>query len=123
MKTLQQRRLEFLNEMVAYYSEDTSRRASDRNRSYYRLPNSNNKCAIGRYISDEDYNNNPELDTNYALADDYMVLALLPENVRRLGGNFLYEVQTLHDENTYWNNGLTTDGLKEVERIKSEYCE
>lgn len=122
MKTIKQQRLEFLNETVSYYSADTSRRAISANEDcdYYQA-DTGNKCAIGRHINFQDYKNNNIEDG--VLVTDYIVFALLPESVRRLGKYFLNTVQVLHDMDYYWEgNSLSDIGKQEVNKIIKSYC-
>lgn len=112
MKTIKQQRLDFLNETIAYYSEDTSRRAIDSlGYCIYYDRNTGNKCAIGRYINYKDYLSN-DLDVGHTV-DEYYVFALLPEEIKRLGKDFLKQVQILHDDSYSWlDEGLSEIGKK-----------
>ena len=122
MKTIKQQRLDFLNETVAYYSADTSRRAMSANKDcYYYQADTGNKCAIGRHINFQDYKNN-EIEHGVPVAY-YIVFALLPESVRRLGKDFLSKVQILHDGDDYWYfNSLSDKGKQKVNSLIDSYC-
>ena len=102
--------------MIAYYSEDVNRRATDDNNScYYLNKNTGNKCAIGRYIINEDvshffggYKKLIEIYPN-----------CLPKEIKKLGVMFLSHVQFLHDDKEYWNKtGLTPKGIVKLNIIK-----
>lgn len=115
-------REEFLNEMVAYYSEDVSRRSVGTNDlgqhiCYYKK---NNKCcAIGRYIPDDKYDD--IMEGKGVTAD--AVLRKLPQEIINLGIYFLEECQFLHDGNKYWDtSGLTNFGLEKYNQILQDYC-
>lgn len=115
-------RQEFLDEMVAYYSEDTNRRAVIRDpidghttSCQYKNYDCGTACAIGRYIPDAKYNYRIEGDSVAAPE----ILALLPEEIQRMGAYFLGEVQNLHDIDACWDkNGLTVEGHRRYECIK-----
>ncbi len=125
-KTIKQRRLEFLDETVAFYSEDTSRRALQNRACKYRTDDGK-KCAIGRVIPDELYT--PAIDalknsSVYYIIDNPNLCYIIPLSIRELGANFLFKVQRFHDMDHYWGpvSGLTSDGLNEYNAIKLEYC-
>ena len=114
---LAERRALFLDDLVAYYSEDTSRRAFDKTtEEYFYRSEDGSRCAIGRYISDDVYgSNNLEGHTCDTL------LGYLPSYIAALGGTFLRECQILHDKNEHWDEkGLTALGATRVEYIKSQ---
>ena len=53
----------------------------------------------------------------------YIVFALLPESVRRLGKDFLSKVQILHDGDDYWYfNSLSDKGKQKVNSLIDSYC-
>lgn len=121
-KTLEQKRLDFLNDTVSYYSADTSRRCFrvitgntgyTFNRCMYRY--NGKTCAIGRHIADDQYH--PTIEG--CSVKQQTVFNLLPLNVQELGEHFLIDIQTLHDIDSYWESesGLTEEGAKAVEKI------
>lgn len=117
-KTIEEHRLEFLNETIQYYSEDTSRRAINEksNRCRYRTSDGR-KCAVGRHIPDDKYNINIE---SYPIRE---VMERLPIEIQELGDKFLLKMQGLHDYVPYWDhNGLTEMGEHCVNDIINEYC-
>lgn len=115
--SLQQRQLKFLKEMIAYYSEDVNRRATNETTGacYYLDKNTGNKCAIGRYIINE---NSLEFSGNYKkLINSYP--NCIPENIKSLGDEFLSHIQHLHDSNFYWDDsGLRDEGVERIKYIK-----
>lgn len=124
MKSIKEQRLDFLNETVKYYSEDTSRRAvADDGYCEYLIQETGNKCAIGRHIKLQDYLNNKNK-LEGSIVEDYIVFALLPEEVRRLGKEFLSRVQMFHDNKYYWNTdkGLTSKGEERLAFIINCFC-
>lgn len=122
MKTIKQQRLDLLNETVSYYSEDINKRAIKDNFCYYYQADTGHKCAIGRHINYQDYLNN-KLDEGFTVKE-YYIFALLPEHIRRLNEDFLYEVQRLHDGEDYWDvNGLSDKGKYKVLCITNSYCQ
>lgn len=124
MKTIQERRLEFLEDTVKYYSEDVSRRAIDRSPGkkppcQYKTRDGR-KCAIGRHILDEKYSS--DLEGKFA----HQVLHTVKKEIAELGSNFLSYIQNLHDHEDNWdleNNKLSITGIKLIESIKIEYCQ
>jgi hypothetical protein len=124
MKTIQQRRLEFLNETVNYYSEDTSRRAltTDKDGHNYceYCTKDGRRCAIGRVLN-IDYQTSLSIHNRSVDAD--VVYELVPDEIKELGRLFLSELQVLHDTDNCWDsNGLTNAGKRRVELIKLDYC-
>lgn len=114
MKTIEQRRKEFLDETVEFYSEDVSRRAiNEIGKCRYRM-NNGNKCAIGRWIPDEKYKLSLE-----GTSCNSEMLKILPDEIQELGCKFLWMVQQLHDRPQHWNKeGLTEEGKKYIKEIK-----
>lgn len=109
-----QTKLELLENTIAYYSEDTSRRALEDGTCQY-LTDSGNKCAIGREVRTH------ELDDikNQDVSD---IHHLLPYRLKRMGLSFLMAIQHLHDTNHYWDaNGLTTSGKSKVSYVKTKF--
>lgn len=121
-KTLEQRRLDFLEETVAYYAEDPKRRAVEtiighttKTRCRYRTEDGR-KCAIGRHIPDEKYD--PIMEGRSASHEG--ILCLLPTEISSLGDVFLNRVQGLHDNDECWDiRGLTSGGEEILERLRT----
>lgn len=116
-KTIEQRRLEFLEDTVKFYSEDVSRRAKDGDMCCYRTADGR-ACAIGRHISDD----KTARDLGSAIVFSRRVFDALPKEIQELGQGFLSAVQDLHDGDIFWQEGgLSEKGDEYVEKIKSEY--
>lgn len=116
-KSIYKRRREFLEEGVAFYSEDVSRRATERRSCFYRAENGN-KCFIGRWIPDDKYDKDMEgkVITNW-------LVSILPTHISELGLEFLSMCQALHDGCDNWgNNGLTGDGVDYRDTILNGCC-
>lgn len=118
MTERQKERLEFLEETVKFYSEDTSRRSITADGCLYKNPENDNKCAIGRHIPKELYSKSFENKT----------FASLPSKIRRLpifknlGEDFLAEIQYLHDADPCWDKkGISKTGKNFVNIIKEKY--
>lgn len=113
--------LEFLEDTIKYYSEDTSRRATkiiDNHPFCVYRSEDGRKCAIGRWILDEDYSRSLEENNASTLKSR----EVLPEWLSKFDGEFLDEVQALHDGNQYWDyDGLTRQGKKRVILIMEIY--
>lgn len=124
MKTIESRRLEFLEDTVRYYSEDVLRRAVSKTGKCQYKTEDGRKCAIGRHIiKDKDCE-------AFDMSKDNTVQEIirknpdcLPEHVKELGVVFLINIQKLHDSRLYWNdNGISQEGKQEIEVIKREHC-
>ena len=105
---LKERKLKLLEETLAYYEEDPSRRAiggEDNTHCSYRLQCEDGtvkKCAIGRLIPDHLYDSIIEGCTVMGLYGDGMIYKVLPKEYSDLGSYFLDTLQQLHDFDTYW---------------------
>lgn len=120
-----ERQLTFLDETVAFYSEDVTRRALNPKfvgysedikepRCCYRTEDGKS-CGVGRHIPDVNYNEGLE---GKSVLDKAVFAAVEPE-VAELGQGFLSRIQGLHDSQVSWNdNGLTGYGLSSVENFK-----
>lgn len=106
---------EFLEDTVAFYSADTSRRAVGDNGINCRYRTSDGrKCAIGRFISDENYDKSIEGCGVRVLDNGY-----LPVWMNKLDKDFIGLVQSLHDSYSFWSkNGLNSFGKSEHKRLK-----
>ncbi len=123
MNELQQRRLDFFNETVAYYSEDPIGRravAIDNDRyqpsitCFYRTEGGR-KCAIGRHIPDDKYDSIME----GVSIQGPMIQAALLQEVLALGADFLREVQYFHDREDNWTStGLSEQGMVAAHQIR-----
>lgn len=121
-------RLAFLEDTIAYYSADVSRRAASVYEGCCYRTSDGRKCAIGRHIPDDKYVE----DIENKAANYTDVLALLPLEVAALSTSsytfnrthydFLHDVQRLHDHGEYWNiTGLSEYGVSQVNVIKQRY--
>jgi len=108
---------EIIDETVAYYCEDVSRRALRSGNCCY-ITDDGRMCAVGRCLTQEGleqynnctfgYNNEmlPYLKEEYQIDDDY----------------FWEDLQYLHDKKWYWDDiGLTKQGEEYVELLHSKY--
>lgn len=121
---IKQKRLEFLNETVAYYSEDVTRRSKSMTYCYYDGKNAGGctgeGCAIGRKLTPE---KRAYLDKEYPNQSVSSVIDELPEYMQDMGVSFLRDIQGLHDNDSFWSEkGLTEGGKLLVESIKKKYC-
>lgn len=107
-------KLEILEETVAFYSEDTSRRAIMDGTCRY-LTDDGKRCAYGRCLIPEKYTPKWENKSCYAIHNDEN----LQEEYRGHSISFWEHIQSLHDNLNYWNNeGLTKSGVYRVHEIK-----
>jgi len=121
MNELQQRQLDFLEDTVKYYSEDTSRRAVTISGSCFYRTDDGRKCAIGRHIPDELYDVSIE---NKGICS-IIGFECISDELKELNLLFLMDVQELHDIDGYWisGEGLSTEGGKWVDYIKRRIIE
>lgn len=126
-------KLEFLNDTIRYYNEDTNRRCVDHNNCYY-SPNSCGKqdisegCAIGRFLDADTkklfdrVQGDSFCGIKGILDSKKSRIKLLPIWMQGFDPDFLLAVQALHDTDAYWDkDGLTEFGLQRVNNIKKEY--
>jgi hypothetical protein len=120
MTTIEERRLNFLNEKLGYFIEDPSRRAYNQETGcMYWDKSTGNKCLIGREIPEEKYNE--QYEGNVVRSNE--IFNLLPESIQGLGITFLCRCQGLHDEEAYWTDtGLSERGLTKLADIKEIFC-
>jgi hypothetical protein len=127
MTTIEERRLNFINEKLGYFIEDPSRRAYNQKTEscMYWDKSTGNKCLIGMEIPKEKYNKAYEgksLTFENSLRKN-SVFDLLPVEVQELGVYFLKRCQCLHDEESYWDeDGLSDRGESKLASIKAKYC-
>ena|SRR5437899_12894836 len=122
MTELQQKQLAFLEDTVKYYSEDTSRRATVRQRCRY-ITDDGRKCAIGRHLPDNLCKDLQEIaDTESGSVSNRNIFEKLPEDLKYLGVAFLEEMQGLHDRESEWGSqGLSKEGENTLMGIKRVY--
>ena len=120
-------KLEILEEIVNYYSEDTNRRAVEGLACEYITPD-NRRCAVGLCLID------PTIMPSAAIND--------PQLVEEIGSNhfqesilenfepeyriddvsFWSQLQKLHDNKHNWDNkGLTSEGNIYYDQLKKKY--
>ena len=124
-EALRQARLAFLEDTIQYYSEDTSRRATQKGADGYVCcryrTTDGRKCGIGRHIPDDKYIESME----GKAADAAIIMEALPVDIQNLGGLFLSAIQLLHDVDGHWDmwkeKGLTDAGKAAVDDIKEQY--
>jgi hypothetical protein len=109
-KSIKQLQLEFLEEMVEYYSADPKKRRNYNETieacQYHPASEESEGCAIGRKVSKRLAK---KLDNFIGLGDDdgtsvkcNGIFKLLPQKLQRLGKRFLIDIQDFHDEKDYW---------------------
>lgn len=125
---LRQKRREFLDDTVMYYSADVSRRAvvaidgpkdgEPKSACKYRTSDGR-KCAVGRHVHDDAYD---ILMEGHSINTEAMK-KYLPEKILSLGIDFLQEIQQLHDCDDNWNDkGISLQGKTVAETMMSQYC-
>lgn len=126
MTTIEERRLNFLNEKLGYFIEDPSRRAynTETESCMYWDKSTGNKCLIGMEISEDKYDESFEKKAVTCNEQGKnTIFDLLPVNVQELGIYFLSACQLLHDEKSYWTeDGLSSSGKSELAHVKGVFC-
>lgn len=107
---------DFLNDMYCYYSMNPHMRAAnDKGTCFYRQKCADGtikKCAIGRHISDELYNEG--LETRGV--DDIAVSQVAP-SLSNLYNSFLRDVQMFHDNPRMWEIKLNTTRIAKYHEL------
>ena len=109
-------KIEIIEETVAYYSEDTTRRGYEYGECLY-MTEGGKKCAVGRCMND--YALGKLKGVVEAVDDLENFQVLLKPEYRGHSIRFWGALQGLHDANKNWNVfGLTSVGKVEVEELK-----
>lgn len=118
IKDKKERMRAILDDTVEYYSEDTSRRCFEPGYGcFYR--SEGKKCAIGRFIPDENYS--LEMEEEGATTIISRFHNCLPPEIEELPSKFLGNLQFFHDNAFNWGEeGLTGQGKESVEFLKKE---
>jgi hypothetical protein len=119
MKSIKEKQIDFLNDTVEYYSEDTSRRSIGigMGTCMYYDERDGKCCAIGRFIEDKKLSKELDDEDNSSVNNNNVFL-LLPLSLQELGQKFLYDIQSLHDQDSKWDeNGITPSGTELVNLI------
>jgi hypothetical protein len=113
---------QIIDETVAFYSEDTSRRSynSDINNCLYLGPNGT-KCAYSRCWKEGVYSPDMEQKTPHELSiHGYEPDSIVQEQYKGHSDEFWFNLQQLHDDTNCWDEkGLTSKGTIFVEKLKS----
>jgi len=130
-KTVEENRLEVLDDTVAYYSKDVKRLNYTHMREIRYSPKHTGKqgisegCSIGRLMPPE---LQEQLDEKAVFfigvpPNDIHAFSQLPKDLQKLGLKFIISLQWLHDHHVNWTkNGLSQTGKNIVAEIKSNYC-
>jgi len=94
--SIKQRRIKLIKDTYKFYSENpdkvsVKREKYDKISCYYKSPDGN-KCAVGRFIPDDEY--------SFHFENEYASNLLSKFNVhlQKLGSTFLNRLQKLHDD-------------------------
>lgn len=116
-------KLEIINEVVAHFSEDPSRRATNCSGDCVYRTEDGRACAVGMFIQDSCYVPSYEgisADALLHAGNDEMLL----EDYRGHGITFWLDLQLLHDCPDYWNSeGLTDLGREYLQEIVEIWTE
>jgi|TARA_R110000744_G_scaffold22119_1_gene56825 hypothetical protein len=94
---------ELLNNTIAFYSEDVTRRAYDEEGGqcmYY--TKDGRTCAIGRELKSPSTFGVKSGETDGSIGSPAL-MGELPKRLRDMGASFLDDIQGLHDSERYWN--------------------
>lgn len=113
---------QIIDETVAYYSEDIGRRAvNEVGGCVYFHGKTGNMCAVGRCANEPKYLN-PDLFFT-SLSDTLSDEEIFKTEYQGHEPEFWAELQKLHDNKRYWNDGgLTEYGQKTVQRLKERFA-
>jgi len=115
MKTIEQKRLEFLEETIAHFNINNRGLNAKGDCSY------TDGCAIGRHLPKELCEYIDQLEWSSVGNPD--VISLLPADMQKLGTYFLVGVQALHGNPEAWDTeGLTDAGKSQAQKIRNQYC-
>ena len=110
-------KVEIINETVAFYSADTTRRSKNKDGFCVYAGPDGRKCAYSRCWKEGVYNTEYE-DKGPNNADIPEPDNLLQEKYKGHSAQFWLSIQRLHDNDKNWNpNGLTEEGKLSVERL------
>jgi hypothetical protein len=114
--------IELIDETVAYYSQDTSRRAVDKN-GFCEYKIGDKMCAVGRCVLKKKNTRLAGGVNNICKAGHKINLeSILKAKYKGLPQLLWIEIQSIHDVCSYWdNNGLTTEGQKRVNELKDKW--
>tara|TARA_Y100000401_G_C8224713_1_gene175093 strand:- start:229 stop:642 length:414 start_codon:yes stop_codon:yes gene_type:complete len=124
-------KLELLEDTVKYYSEDTSRRAVVNNNECMYTTKEGQHCAVGRWLQDY-YKTTGWIDNEGCSVDDllgetgtikqpYRTDELFVEEVQHIPRWFWMDLQSLHDNNAFWDeDGLTETGVEKVDTLRED---
>jgi hypothetical protein len=114
-------KLEIIDETVAYYSEDVSRRAIISSGSMspcLYLTKDGRMCAVGRCLSEKGL----EIYGNLSSCFTYGMIKYMKPGYVIEDSGFWANLQELHDSNDFWDkDGLSPNGALKVIELKEEY--
>jgi hypothetical protein len=112
-------KIEIIDETVAYYSEDVSRRSISKGEYRY-FGDNGKKCAYARCWKDNAIGfreNTTARSENMPEPDD-----LVRDEYKGYNRDFWQDIQSIHDANRYWDEkGMTEIGRAKVENLKRLY--
>lgn len=114
---------EVINDTAAFYIEDPSRRALNQHgKCVYRTEDARRRCAVGRYMTDEQVVRAQEVERSNGYSTSVYDLpgSCLPAVPIRL----LADLQEWHDMPSNWlpdNGGPSPDGYRELAKIRNAY--
>jgi hypothetical protein len=123
--TKQEQYLKIINDTVQFYKKNP--RAVNQHGQCSYIDKAGNRCAVGRYISEEyieQVNNSSAIGLSVeGLHNAFEIDTILVDTVQGLDLNFWIDLQNLHDSRAYWNGmELTTAGLGMVKHLRTKWA-
>lgn len=118
-------KLEIIEEIAAYYSEDVNRRGWDAEKEecLYHLSDTK-KCAIGYCLKDSSKFREVFGTIDDALKYKSITLEDFKEEYRIKDNSFWQDLQDFHDISKHWDSeGLTELGRETLKSLKLQYAE
>lgn len=110
---------QFLEDFVATYVADPSKRAITESGFCQYLMDDGRKCAIGRHILPGAYNKTCENQSAYGLVTNNP--SMFPDWMSKLNKSFINSIQSLHDGTLFWDdNGLNPRGVDLLNRLRND---
>ena len=119
-------KIEIINETLAFYSEDPSRRAVTSTACHYYHKTANGiekKCSVGRCMTDQSIlEDGLERGPIYELVNQRNVDDILKPEYQGHPVDFWSDLQRFHDNDGYWTkDGISKDGVIACQNLLETY--
>lgn len=127
-RTPEEHMLEVLYETINFYSENPKEtRALNKKGSCLYLTSDGKRCAVGRMLAIDSLpkkvneENVKELFSKRSESNFFVCGRVFKPEYQGLGLGFLYDLQSLHDNNRCWGDeGLSDSGKRKIEMIEAK---